>query len=897
MKTADLPRQAGWHTLDPPDVEELLATGPAGLTETEATKRFEQYGANQLEETPPPALGTLILREVRSPLNAILVIAAGITLALGEYVDVAAIVGAIAIDVMIGVMQERKAEASIRGLARMVTLYARVVRDRHERIIPSRELVPGDLVLLESGSRVPADLRLIDELALRIDESMLTGESVPVGKQTHAISGTTSVPERSDMAFAGTIVTSGRGRGYVVATGTGTELGAIASTVQDVREVKIPLQRELARFGYVANLTVLLVVVLVIVIGLLRDESFTDMFMIGVSVAVSAIPEGLPVALTVALAVGVQRMAGRNAIVRQLNAIETLGNITCIGTDKTGTLTENRMVVERVWTAGASISVHRDFTTEPIALDALRMTLVAGVLANESSIQRQENGLAILGDPTDIALIDAAAHFGIDPIELRLSHPGAVEAPFESEQQFAAAIHDFNGTPHWFVKGAPERVAEMCDRQLWADGVGPIDRLAIREASQTLTQDGLRVLAMAYGPASAREIADPFATPLTFLGLEGMLDPPRAGVKEAIQACQADGIRVVMITGDHPGTAQSIGRQLGLTHGSDSVLTGADLDEMDDETLQRQVGDVAVYARITPNQKLRIVQALQHEGQIVAVTGDGVNDSPALKAADVGIAMGRRGTDAAREIADVVLTDDNFVTITAAVAEGRATFANIQKVTFFLVGTGAAELLTILSVLVLGWQMPFVPVQLLWLNLVTDGVQGIALAFEPAEVDDNSRASRPRHAILSNLLWQRTVLTAVVLTLGTLAMFRWDLDRSGSLVHAQTIALTTMVLFQMFQAGNARSETRSILRMNPWSNRFLLLASLGSLAIHVAAMYLPPTQYVLHLEPINVASWVWILLIALSIVVVIDLEKALRRRRNGPAHQRSLGADDTAVFP
>jgi Ca2+-transporting ATPase len=586
-------------------------------------------------------------------------------------------------------------------------------------------------------------------------------------------------------------------------------------------------------------------------------------------------------------------MARRNAIVRRLPAVEILGSTTVIGSDKTGTLTENQMTVQQLWSAGrlfaaADRGEPAGDSALPLA-DAMAMgehrplylTLLTGALASEAQIYPVGDGYERQGDPTEAALLVCAARAGIEPDEARQQYEPLVEIPFEPERRYSAAIRSRDGERFMFVKGAPERVLSMCDHMLADEGPVPLDEPAVHSAATGLASKGLRVLAMAYRrldslQAPPLEAADPEG--LTFLGLQGMRDPPRVGVKEAIAGCRAAGVRVLMITGDHAGTARAIGEELGIAEEGDPVISGAELSALDDEQLAERVKESPVYARTSAQDKLRIVHALRRRGEVVAVTGDGVNDAPALKAADLGIAMGKSGTDVAREAADMVLADDAFGSIYAAVEEGRVTFDNVRKTSFFLISTGAASIVTILAALLLGWPVPLLPAQLLWLNLVTNSIQDVAMAFEPGERNVLQRPPRRRtEGIISRLLWERTLLVGTVIAIGTLALFRWELDRAGDLERSQTVALTTMVLFQMFHVGNSRSEYLSAFAKSPLSNPFLFYATMAALAVHAAALYLPPTQYVLRVEPIELGAWLRIALVAGSVILAVEAHKLLRR--------------------
>ena len=891
-----------WHVLDHGEVESLLDASPRGLTRAEVGIRLERHGPNQIEEAPPPSLWALLLHQFTSPLIYILLLATLVTLALREYADAVVIGAVLALNAVIGFVQERKAEMSVRALMHLVAPHARVIREGREWDVESRELVPGDLVLLESGGRVPADLRLVSATALLVDESLFTGESVPVSKTTARLDrDDLVVGDRTNMVYAGSVVASGRGRGYVVATGGATELGAIAQQVRTAERAETPLQRRMTRFAHVVGIIVVVAAIAAFALGVARGESVADMFIVAVALAVSAIPEGLPVVFTITLALGVRRMARRNAIIRRLPAVETLGSTTVIGSDKTGTLTENRMTVRKIWAGGQTFTVHE---TGPRAAEAvqedgatvevadeqpLSLTLLAGVLTNEAGLVLSDEGYETQGDPTEAALLIAAARLGVDPAAARARYAIHAEIPFEPERQYSASVRLRAAEHAVFVKGAPERVLRMSTRLLTAEGPVELDQARVLEAARELASEGLRVLGMATGVRAPSAAPDRLQEPagLTFVGLQGSMDPPRAGVREAIAGCQESGIRVVMITGDHAATARAIGEQLGIGSRPAPVLTGAELGEMDDAALRARVPEVAIYARVAPEHKLRVVQALQSHGEVVAVTGDGVNDAPALKAAEIGVAMGKSGTDVAREASDMVLADDNFASIYAAVQEGRITFDNLRKVTFFLVSTGAAEVVAILTTLVVQWPLPFLPAQILWLNLVTNGLQDVALAFEPGEPGVLQRPPRPKdEGVVSRLLWERTLVAGLVMAAGTLLLFLWELKESEQIGRAQTVALTTMVLFQMFHVGNSRSERRSVFALSPWSNPFLFVATAAALLVHVAALYLAPTQFLLRVEPLDLGAWARMVVVASTIVVAVEAHKWLRR----PPVQRGLDA-------
>ncbi|MGY6499783.1 MAG: cation-translocating P-type ATPase [Acidimicrobiales bacterium] len=883
----------GWHTMRVDEVSERLGTdADEGLESGEASTRLERHGPNVLREADATPWYVTLASQFRSPLIYILMLAAVLTIALDEYFDASVIAAVLVLNASIGFVQERKAEESVRALMQLISPTASVVRAGRTTTIDSTDLVPGDVVLLESGVRVPADLRLASVSSLRVDESLLTGESVPVEKSTTPVDQQSPLGDRLGMAFSGSIVASGRGRGLVVGTAIDTELGRIAEEIRQTELVESPLQERMRRFAHIIGVVIGVSTVLTFALGLWLGEEVGEMLLVSAALAVAAIPEGLPVVLTVALALGVRRMARRNAIIRRLAAVETLGSTTLIGSDKTGTLTQNRMTVNELWAGG--VLHHSDELDLPPAHEAdprhdgsgrddpLSLALLAGVLANEARLTRGDEGLVGEGDPTETAFLLHGARHDLDPDAARRTWRSVGEIPFESEHRYAASFREHDGTHHVFVKGAPERVMAMCTDRAAADGTtGPLDVDEIRRVNEEMAGRGLRVLACAHrtldSPPDGSRPDEP--TGLTFLGLVGLLDPPRDGVRDAIARCRQAGQRTIMITGDHAATARAIAAQVGIVDDDDApVLTGPELDDMDDDALRDRIDEVSVFARVSPQHKLRIVLLAKDLGHVVAVTGDGVNDAPALKNADIGIAMGAGGTDVARDASDIVLADDNFVSIHAAVEEGRITFDNVRKVTFFLVSTGFGTFVIIPVALVLDWPLILVPAQLLWANLVTKGLQDLALAFEPGEPDVLDHPPRARREpVLNAVLWWRTLLVGAVMGAGTLVMFDWAHSGEDTLVAAQTVALTTLVVFQAFHLGSSRSERRSILQVPVSSNRFLLYAQVGALALHVGALHFPPTQFVLRVEPIGLDAWVRLVAVAATVLVVVEIDKAVRR--------------------
>jgi calcium-translocating P-type ATPase len=893
-----------WHALDPTQVVEATRTDAQdGLPSDEAATRLAHAGPNRLATDPPVSAWTLLAREVANPLILILVVATGVTLLLREFADAAVITAVLLLNAAIGITQERRADRSVQALMSLAAPSATVVRDGRPRDVPAHELVVGDVVLLDAGDVVPADLRLVDTAQLRVDESLLTGESEPIRKSIPAISPDTMAADRSNMVHMGTAVTAGRATGIVVATATRTVIGAIAEQMRGQERPRTPMQRRMDRFARIIAVAVLASTAAAFGLGVALGEPAPTMFLTAVALAVAVIPEGLPVAYTIAMALGVRRMARRRVIVRTLPAVETLGSTTTIGSDKTGTLTENRMTVVAAWTADAWFRAGNDDAgpgevIETIAEhagpgrhDALTTTLRTGVLASSASLEH--------GDPTETALLQAALRAGLSPDDVRDGAPLLLDVPFAAERRYSLAIVDERG-PVLHLKGAPERVIDLVTTMQRGDTSVPVDRAAVLAAAEEMAARGLRVLAMASAPLPAPLATtddgspDPDRAPepsaLRLTGLVGMQDPPRAGVRDAIARCRAAGIRVLMITGDHPATAAAIAADLGLTTAAQDrspVVTGAEVEAMDDVVLASAVRTTEVFARVAPEHKLRIVLALQLLGHVVAVTGDGVNDAPALKAANIGVAMGRDGTDVAREASDMVLTDDDFVAIVDAVEEGRVVFDNVRKVTYFLLSTGVASIIAILAAIAGGLPLPYAPAALLWLNVVTNGLQDVALAFEPGEPDVLDRPPRRQdEGVLSRALWERTALTGTTLAAGSLWLYVWAIERGLDPAAQRGVALTTFVVAMALHAYNARSEHRSIIATDPRTNPLLLGSVLGSFTLHLAALHWGPTQALLRIAPFGGDAWLRMAGVALAVVTVSELHKWWRR---GSAQDRPDG--------
>jgi potassium/sodium efflux P-type ATPase len=885
--------EMNWYQIGIREVFQELGTSEKGLTEAEAKLRIVRYGPNKLAEEAKISKLKILLHQFTSPLIYILLIAGIVTLLLKEYIDSGVIFAVVIVNAIIGFIQEYKAEESVRALKKMVVPKAKVLREGKEKEINSEELVPGDIVLLVSGGKVPADLRLAHTIELKIDEAMLTGESVPAEKTTSAIREDRLTPgDQRNIAFMGTIAVTGRAKGIVVETGHKTVLGQIAEKVREVSAIKTPLQDKLERFAKFIGIIVIVFSAVVFGAGIMLGAKAAEMFMIAVATAVSAIPEGLPVAVTIAMAIGVARMARRNAIIRKLPAVETLGSTSVIGSDKTGTLTKNEMTVKVIYDGKHMYEVtgsgyepkgeilHEGMTVEVKDEKHLMRVLRIGFLCNESSVYEEEGQYKVDGDPTEGALIVSAMKALLSVDEEKEKYHQTAIIPFESERGFMATLHGHRGKKFIFAKGAPEKVLDMCDQSI--DG-NELDKKEIPSIAAEFAKDGLRVLAFAYKEAPD-ELEDltrhDVESGLTFAGLQGMIDPSRPEAIEAIEGCKRAGIRVVMITGDHAVTASAIARKLGISGDASDVLTGREIEAMSDKELFSQVQKISVYARVSPQHKLRITRQLIEHGEIVAITGDGVNDAPALKAAHIGVAMGRGGTDVAKEASDMVIADDNFASIFAAVEEGRVVYDNIKKVTLFLVSCGFGELLAIIATILMGIPIPYIPAQILWLNLVTNGLQDVALAFEPAEKGVLQRPPRsPKESILSSLLLQRTLLMGTVLAGGTIFMFVSSLNSGVKLENARTVALTTMVFFQFYQALNCRSETRSIFRMSPLSNPFLFFSMIAAFFAQLAVIYVPALQWVFRTVPLTVNEWIEIGLITVTIVIAVEIDKRVRKKK------------------
>jgi len=849
------------------------------------------------------------LLQFNQALVYILLVAVIIKLVLGAWVDAGVIFGVVLLNAIIGFMQEGKALSALAALARALTTEATVLRAGEKQRIDAKELVPGDIVLLASGDKVPADLRLFQVRSLQIDESALTGESLPVEKSADKLAHDTILADRSNMGYSSTLVTYGTGMGVVTATGDATEIGRISELIAGAKVLDTPLTQKIASFSHLLLYAILALATITFFVGLAHGDSWLDLFMAAVALAVAMIPEGLPAVLTITLAIGVSRMAKRNAIIRRLPAVETLGSTTIICSDKTGTLTRNQMTVQQLWAGAEAYSVsgigyapvgeiqQNNTKRNNITLDnannaALSELLRAGLLCNDSVLKQDEDGWKIEGDPTEGALLVTALKAGLDKTQQQATYPRLDAIPFESQHQYMATLHAGDDAVI-YMKGSVESLLERCEITLAANGERvPLDSVEIHARVEQMASQGQRVLAIAYLPVSSDITTihhKDVASDLIFLGLQGMIDPPREEAIRAVRACQAAGIRVKMITGDHAVTAAAIAAQIGLDDSVGEaeippVLTGRELESMSDAQLIQAATSTAVFARVTPEQKLRLVEALQAHGEVVAMTGDGVNDAPALRRADIGIAMGITGTEVSKEAADMVLTDDNFATIEAAVEEGRGVFDNLVKFLTWILPTNAGLGLVIIAAVVLSEPLPILPVQALWINMTTAIFLGLALAFEPQGPDIMKHPPRsPDAPILSAELIFRIILVALMLLAGGFGLFELALAQGASEAEARTIAVNVVALSQSFYLLNCRSLRFSMFQIGVFSNLWIWLGIIAMGLAQLAFTYLPVMNRMFHTAPIGLTDWLHILLVGLVIYLVIDAEKRFRHYRETKA--------------
>lgn len=885
-----------WHHCSVQQVFKAVDSQPEGLDSAEAKRRLENHGANKLPDSQKRSVIFRFISQFNNLLIYVLLAVMIITGFLGHWLDTGVIAGVVLINAIIGFIQEGRAEEALKAIHSMLSPNAEVIRDGQQQTIAVENLVVGDIVLLQAGDRIPADLRLSLVKGLQISEAVLTGESVAIDKQCEPVEPQAELASRISMAFSGTLVTHGLGTGIVVATGTQTALGQISELVSKVTPTDTPLLRQIAIFGRWLTATILVLATATFSFGvLIRGYPASEMFLAAVSLAVAAIPEGLPAIMTITLAIGVERMAKRQAVIRRLPAVETLGSVNVICTDKTGTLTRNEMTVRTIITTGRQYTLtgtgydpHGFLTigkqaTFPEANHPISLAIRAAVLCNDSTLRNEDNEWRVHGDPMEGALLVAGAKVGLDAEEEKQNYPRTDLIPFESEHRFMATLHhSHDGHAFIFLKGAPERIIEMCSQQMATSGPTAIQQDFWSEMIEQQAHNGQRLLAVAYSPANYAQVELTFtdiANQFIMLGLFGLIDPPRDEAIEAVNDCNQAGIRVKMITGDHALTARAIAMQLGMVN-TEEALTGQQMDKLSDEELFELAGRIDIYARVNPEHKMRLINTLQQHGQIVAMTGDGVNDAPALKCSDIGTAMGLNGTEAAKEAAEMILADDNFATITAAVEEGRAVYDNLQKAILFILPTNGGEALIILTAVLLGFQqLPLTPVQILWVNMVTAVTLALSLAFEPKEKRIMQRPPRPSNQpLLSNFLIWRVAFVAVIIMGGTLGLFQWELAQNPDTERARTIAVNTLVMFEIFYLFNSRFFLEPILnRQGIMGNYYILLAISILCVFQLAFTYVPIMQLLFGTYALEISAWPKIVIIASSVFLFVETEKAIMR--------------------
>jgi P-type Ca2+ transporter type 2C len=877
-----------WHTLLVERVLERLSATRAGLSTETASRRLAEHGPNELISADHISPWTVLSNQFKNILIVILLIATVVSAFLGHAIESIAIAVIVLFAIVLGFIQEYRAERAIESLKKMAAPFATVLRDDDVVRIPARDLVPGDLIVLGVGDKVPADARLVEVMNLQVDESSLTGESVSVEKQFAPLADETlPIGDRSNMAYSGTVVTYGRGRGVVVATGMFTEFGKISGMLKTVQKTKTPLQENLDRVGKVLAVAALAVVALIVLFGFLRGEPLLEMFLFGIALAVAVVPEALPAVVTISLAIGVQRMVKRNALMRHLPTVETLGSTSVICSDKTGTLTRDEMTVRRIWIGGRRVNVtgtgyepRGTFSAgqeQNEIFHPLTEFLRAAALASDARLVEADGGWDIKGDPTEGALVVAAAKAGLNKDTLEREWPRINEIPFASERKCMTTLHQGPDGVVAYSKGAPEVLLAACTRQRIGQGESSLDEEAFRvvlDAAKEMTSEALRVLAVAYKPNASLADAE---SEMVFLGLAGMIDPPRPEAAEAIETCSVAGIRPVMITGDHPGTGEAVARELGLLH-TGHVVTGAELEAMSDIDFDNRVETIEVYARVSPEHKLRVVNALQKKGHVVAMTGDGVNDAPALKKADVGIAMGITGTDVSREASDMILTDDNFASIVGAVEEGRGIFGNIKKYLMYLLSSNIGEIGLIAGAVLTGLPLPLTAVQILYVNLATDGLPALALSVDPPEPDLMKHPPRDSRAgIFTRPVIFLMLVGGVWSALVNLSLFIWAMGSGHNVEQAMTLTFLCLIIIQLLKAYNFRSDQKPVFQ-KPFANKWLNLAIVWELLLLGLIVYIPVLHRPFGTYSLGMEDWALVAGLALTIVPILELGKWMVRR-------------------
>jgi len=885
--------QKFWHSLDVKQIaSELGSDVQLGLNDSQVAEKLKQYGYNEIQEKKRKTLLGMFLAQFKDFMVIILLIAALISFGLGERVDAVIIMAIVVLNAILGAAQENKAEKSLEALKKLSAPTAKVLRNSKVSVVPARELVPGDIIYLEAGDFVPADARLIEAVNLKAEESALTGESVPVDKSAELIP-EKEIPlgDRKNMVASGSVITYGRGTAIVVATGMNTEVGKIAGMILEGEEVATPLQKKLDEIGKVLGITALAICAVIFLIGVIERRDVFEMFLTSVSLAVAAIPEGLPAIVTIVLSMGVQRMVKQNAIVRKLPAVETLGGASVICSDKTGTLTQNKMTVVELASAQKSWELSGSINTEDQAM--VHTILDMSALCNDSRLEKVDDQWEAAGDPTETALVIAAAKYNRIKPELEVQMPRVGEIPFDSDRKLMTTIHKIGEGYRVITKGAPDVLLSRCV-QVWdgnaAVAMDETQRSNIETHNSSMASKALRVLGVAFKDIESmpeEPVSDEIENGITFVGLIGMIDPPREEAKEAVKLCNDAGIKAVMITGDHKATAVAIARKLGILKDESEALTGSELEQLDQETLNQNVDKYSVYARVSPEHKVKIVKAWQSKGQVVAMTGDGVNDAPALKSANIGCAMGITGTDVAKGAADMILTDDNFATIVAAVKEGRGIFDNIRKSIQFLLSCNIGEILTLFIAMLLNWDSPLLPIHILWINLVTDSLPALALGVEPVDKDIMKRPPRDANkSIFADGLATVIGLQGVMIGLLTLISFIFGknllsqgLAHEDSVIVGQTMAFATLAFSQLVHAFNVRSAN-SLFKVGVFSNRMMLLAFAISFSMQFLVLVVPALNQIFKVTALNGSQWLTVIGLSLAPLLIVEIGKLFRRAKN-----------------
>ena len=885
-----------WHSQDIETLFQKVSSTPDGLSQNNVQSRLEEYGQNRISSVQKKGPLARFLIQFHNVLIYVLLCSGLATALLGHWIDSGVIFGVVIINAIIGFIQEGKAEKALDAIRKMLSQQAMVKRDGKFISLPADELVPGDVVLLQSGDKVPADLRLFKSRELRIDEAMLTGESMPVDKATLPVAEHAGIGDRKCLAYSGTLVTYGQGQGVVVATGDNTEIGRISGMLDSVQTLVTPLLRQMTRFAQWLTAAIGIIAVATFAYGFfLQGYPANEMFLAAVGLAVAGIPEGLPAIMTITLAIGVQRMAKKNAIIRRLPAVETLGSVTVICSDKTGTLTRNEMTVQTITTGSGIFEVKGtgyapqgtfildDKEINPEEFPLLKEVARAALLCNDATLTDVDGQWQMQGDPTEGALVTMALKAGLEHDHCKSQYPRTDAIPFESQHRFMATLHhDHRKHGFIYIKGAPERILEMCHQQRMRGEDVPLDKNYWETSMHSMASHGQRLLAIAFKPASSEHQSLNFSdvdNGLTLLGIVGIIDPPREEATQAVRVCQSAGIRVKMITGDHAITALAIGTQMGIGDGT-TVVQGIDLETLDESQLTEVVLRADIFARVSPEQKLQLVMALQKAGEVVSMTGDGVNDAPALKRADVGVAMGLKGTEVAKEAAEMVLADDNFASIAHAVEEGRTVYDNIKKSILFVLPTNGGELVIIVAAIIMGTMLPITPAQILWINMITAVTLALTLAFEPPEQSVMLRPPRdPKEPLLSGFLIWRVCFVSLILVVGTFGLFLWERQHGTSIELARTIAVNTLVMFEIFYLFSARFLLAPSLTLDGlFGNRYSLYAIGLLIVFQLAFTYFGPMQTLFSTRAMSLETWLRVIMVASSVLFLVEIEKMLLRK-------------------